>query len=57
MTAGNVVSAACLDLESMQHRADDSGVEVIMTPLPGCGQPPRKGRGTPMASASGPPPG
>jgi hypothetical protein len=35
----------------------DSGVEVIMTPLPGCGQPPRKGRGTPMASASGPPPG
>lgn len=61
MTAGNVVFGGLLglgvDAASGAMNKYDSGVEVIMTPLPGCGQPPRKGRGTPMASVSGPPPG
>jgi hypothetical protein len=33
----------------------DPGVEVIMTPLPGCGRPPRKAKGVPMASSPLPP--
>jgi len=27
----------------------------LMTPLPGCGKPPRKGKGVPMASTPVPP--
>jgi hypothetical protein len=27
----------------------DPSVEVVMTPMPGCGTPPRKGKGVPMA--------
>lgn len=61
MTAGNVIFGGIIglgvDAASGAMNKYDSGVEVIMTPLPGCGQPPRKGRGTPMASASAPPPG
>jgi hypothetical protein len=60
MTAGNVIFGGIVglgvDAASGAMNKYDSGVEVIMTPLPGCGQPPRKGRGTPMASASALPP-
>jgi hypothetical protein len=58
MTAGNVVFGGFIglgvDAASGAMNTYDPGVEVIMTPLPGCGQPPRKARGTPMASS--PPP-
>jgi hypothetical protein len=61
MTAGNVIFGGILglgvDAASGAMNKYDSGVEVIMTPMPGCGQPPRKGRGTPMASAPGAPRG
>jgi hypothetical protein len=60
MTAGNVIFGGIVglgvDAASGAMNKYDSGVEVIMTPLLGCGQPPRKGRGTPMASASALPP-
>lgn len=61
MTAGNVIFGGIVglgvDAASGAMNKYDSGVEIIMTPLPGCGQPRRKGRGTPMASASVPAPG
>jgi hypothetical protein len=54
MTAGNVLFGGVIglgvDAASGAMNKYDPGVEVIMTPLPGCGQPPRKSRGTPMAS-------
>ncbi len=53
MTAGNVLFGGIIglgvDAASGAMNTYDPGVEVMMTPLPGCGRPPRKGRGTPMA--------
>jgi hypothetical protein len=54
MTAGNVVFGGIIglgiDAASGAMNTYDPGVEVMMTPLPGCGRPPaRKARGTPMA--------
>jgi hypothetical protein len=52
MTAGNVVFGGLLglgvDAASGAMNTYDPSVEVIMTPMPGCGT--RKGRGVPMAS-------
>jgi hypothetical protein len=54
MTAGNVVFGGIIglgiDAASGAMNTYDPGVEVIMTPLPGCGRPPgRKAKGVPMA--------
>jgi hypothetical protein len=55
MTAGNVVFGDVIgpgtDAASGTMNIYDPNVEVIMTPLPGCGRPPRKAKGVPMASA------
>jgi hypothetical protein len=55
MTAGNVVFGGLIglsiDAASGAMNTYDSGVEVIMTPLPGCGRKPGKAKGVPMASA------
>jgi hypothetical protein len=39
-----------VDAASGAMNTYDPGVEVIMTPMPGCGHTPRKGRGVPMAN-------
>jgi hypothetical protein len=53
MTAGNVLFGGIIglgvDAASGAMNKYDPGVEVMMTPLPGCGRPGR-GRGVPMAS-------
>lgn len=53
MTAGNVLFGGLIglgvDAASGAMNKYDPGVEVVMTPLPGCGRPGR-GRGVPMAS-------
>lgn len=53
MTAGNVIFGGLIglgvDAASGAMNKYDPGVEVIMTPLPGCGKPGRC-RGVPMAS-------
>jgi hypothetical protein len=53
MTAGNVLFGGIIglgvDAASGAMNKYDPGVEVVMTPLPGCGRPGR-GRGVPMAS-------
>jgi hypothetical protein len=53
MTAGNVLFGGLIglgvDAASGAMNKYDPGVEVMMTPLPGCGRPGR-GRGVPMAS-------
>lgn len=53
MTAGNVLFGGIIglgvDAASGAMNKYDPGVEVMMTPLPGCGRPGR-GRGIPMAS-------
>ncbi len=53
MTAGNVLFGGIIglgvDAASGAMNKYDPGVEVVMTPLPGCGRPGR-GRGIPMAS-------
>ena len=55
MTAGNVVFGDVIgpgtDAASGTMNIYDPNVEVIMTPLPGCGRSPRKAQGVPMASA------
>jgi hypothetical protein len=52
MTAGNVIFGGLIglgvDAASGAMNKYDPGVEVIMTPLPGCGKPGRS-RGVPMA--------
>ena len=52
MTAGNVLFGGIVglgvDAASGAMNTYDPGVEVIMTPMPGCGT--RKGRGVPMAN-------
>jgi hypothetical protein len=54
MTAGNVIFGGLIglgvDAASGAMNTYDPGVEVIMTPMPGCGHTPRKGRGVPMAN-------
>ena len=54
MTAGNVLFGGIIglgvDAASGAMNTYDPGVEVMMTPLPGCGRPPRKSKGVPMAS-------
>jgi hypothetical protein len=54
MTAGNVIFGGLIglgvDAASGAMNKYDPGVEVMMTPLPGCGRAPGKARGTPMAS-------
>ncbi len=54
MTAGNVLFGGIIglgvDAASGAMNTYDPGVEVMMTPLPGCGRPPRKGKDVPMAS-------
>ncbi len=59
MTAGNVLFGGIIglgvDAASGAMNTYDPSVEVIMTPMPGCGAPPRKGKGVPMASAPIPP--
>jgi len=53
MTAGNVVFGGLLglgiDAASGAMNTYDSGVEVVMTPIPGCGKQrlPGRGRGVP----------
>ena len=58
MTAGNVLFDGLIglgvDAASGAMNKYDPGVEVVMTPLPGCGRPGR-GRGVPMASLYGEP--
>jgi len=55
MTAGNVAFGGLIglgiDAASGAMNTYDPNVEVIMSPLPGCGRPPRKAKGVPMASA------
>ena len=59
MTAGNVLFGGIIglgvDAASGAMNTYDPSVEVIMTPMPGCGAPSRKGRGVPMASTPVPP--
>ena len=59
MTAGNVLFGGIIglgvDAASGAMNKYDSGVEVMMTPVPGCGMPPKKGKGVPMASTPMPP--
>jgi hypothetical protein len=54
MAAGNVLFGGIIglgvDAASGAMNTYDPGVEVMMTPMPGCGGPPRKGKGVPMAS-------
>ena len=54
MTAGNVLFGGIIglgvDAASGAMNKYDPGVEVMMTPIPACGRPPGKGKGTPMAS-------
>jgi hypothetical protein len=61
MTAGNVIFGGLIrlgvDAASGAMNTYDPSVEVIMTPMPGCGRPPRKGKGVPMASTLAPQPG
>lgn len=59
--AGNVLFGGIIglgiDAASGDMNTYDPGVEVIMTPLPGCGRlPGRKGKGVPMASTPVPAP-
>jgi hypothetical protein len=59
MAAGNVLFGGIIglgiDAASGAMNTYDPGVEVIMTPLPGCGrQPGRKVKGIPMASMPAP---
>jgi hypothetical protein len=53
MAAGNVLFGGFIglgvDAASGAMNKYDPGVEVMMSPLPGCGGPPRRGKGTPMA--------
>ena len=53
MTAGNVLFGGLIglgvDAATGAMNKYDPGVEVVMTPMPGCGRPGR-GRGIPMAS-------
>jgi hypothetical protein len=55
IAAGNVLFGGIvglgIDAASAAMNTYDPGVEVIMTPLPGCGRPPRKAKGVPMASS------
>lgn len=55
MTAGNVIFGGIIglgvDAASGAMNKYDPGVEVIMTPMPGCGKP-GKAKGVPMASTS-----
>ncbi len=56
MTAGNVVFGGLIglgvDAASGAMNTYDPSVDVIMTPIPGCGRPPgRPGKGVPMTSA------
>jgi hypothetical protein len=59
MTAGNILLGGVIglgvDAASGAMNKYDPGVEVMMTPLPGCGRPGRP-RGTPMASGAPAPP-
>jgi hypothetical protein len=61
MTAGNVVFGGLIglgiDAASGAMNTYDPNVEIIMTPLPGCGSPPREAKGVPMASAPAGAPG
>jgi hypothetical protein len=55
MAVGNVLFGGIIglgvDAPSGAMNTYDPGVEVMMTPLPGCGRPPgRKAKGVPMAS-------
>ena len=54
MTAGNIVFGGLIglgvDAASGAMNTYDPSVEVVMTPMPGCGAPPRKRKGVPMAS-------
>ena len=54
MTAGNIVFGRLIglgvDAASGAMNTYDPSVKVIMTPIPGCGRPPRKGKGVPMVS-------
>jgi hypothetical protein len=52
IAAGNVLFGGIIDAAS--GAMNDPSVEVIMTPMPGCGRPPRKGKGVPMASTLAP---
>ncbi len=56
MTAGNVLFGGIIglgvDAASGAMNKYDPGVEVMMSPLPGCGRAPGRGKGTPMASAA-----
>ena len=55
MTASNVLFGGIglgVNAASGAMNTYDPGVEVMMTPLPGCGRPPRKGKGgTPVPKA------
>ena len=59
MTAGNIVFGGLIglgvDAASGAMNTYDPSVEVVMTPMPGCGAPPRKRKGVPMASTPVPP--
>jgi hypothetical protein len=59
MTAGNVLFCGIIglgvDAASGAMNKYDSGVEVMLTPVPGCGMPPKKGKGVPMANMRVPP--
>jgi hypothetical protein len=61
MAAGNVLFGGIIglgvDAASGAMNTYDPSVEVIMTPMPGCGRTPRKGKGVPMASRLAPQPG
>ena len=56
MTAGNIVFGGLIglgvDAASGAMNTYDPSVEVIMTPMPGCGRPPGKGKGVPMTSTT-----
>jgi hypothetical protein len=60
MTAGNVVFGGLIaigvDAASGAMNKYQSGVEIVMSPIPHCGAP-KKGRGVPMASTPAPPQG
>lgn len=55
MTAGNVLFGGIIglgvDAASGAMNKYDPSVEVVMSPIPSCGQPPGRGRGVPMSSA------
>ena len=54
MTAGKIVFGGLIglgvDAASGAMNTYDPSVEVVMTPMPGCGGPPRRGKGVPMAN-------